>query len=721
MKLKANTSLIIIIAAAVLLEVISAVQYYYTRSLLADELENRAESELTTKAVIVKNSLNMSETSLRGHIWDVKRNLSHPDSVFGAAEWVLRTHPKLVGCGIAFVPYYYPEKGRLFEPYAYRENDEVKTMQAAGDNHDYTKSGFYKQGILADSPIWTDPYIDDIFRIPMVSYTVPIQNENKETIAVFALDIPISILGDTLNYRHIYPSSYDILLTENGEFIAGPNEDFVQREDVEMVIRIINDSTVTKTLSKSGRSWIATFYDSEDHEKGYVFFTYFKGEPRWQIAVVCYDDEVYGKLRTMRRNIGLLMLAGLLILSLIVLYFARSNRKLQTANLAKERIDSELRIATNIQKEMLPEQSPQTKRDDIDIFGSLVPAREVGGDLFDYFIRDEKLFFCIGDVSGKGVPSAMVMAVIHSLFRMASAHENNPARMMQTINETSCEGNESNMFVTLFIGVLDLPTGHLHYCNAGHDAPVIVGREALPIKANIPLGLFDEFTFEMQETKLEEGTMLFLYTDGLTEAKNSQRKQFERNRVMTVLRDSADLSPEQLLKKMTGEVHAFVGDAEQSDDLTMLAIRYTPVCQELVLDEQLILQNDIHQVAQLNAFVKQTIGRLDIEPSLSKKLQLAVEEAVVNVMEYAYPAGVNGEISLQITSDGQSMKFIIKDHGGAFDPTMKEKADTTLSIEDRPIGGLGILLVRELMDSINYERMNGMNVLTLKKELVINH
>ena len=718
MKLKTNTSLIIIIAAAVLLEVISAVQYYYTRSLLADELENRAESELTTKAVIVKNALNMSETSLRGHLWDVKRNLSHPDSVFGAVECVLRTHPKLVGCGIAFIPYYYPEKGRLFEPYAYRENDEVKTMQVAGDNHDYTKSGFYKQAILADSPIWTDPYIDDIFRIPMVSYTVPIQNENKETIAVFALDIPISILGDTLNYRHIYPSSYDILLTANGEFIAGPSEEFVHREDVEMVIKIINDSTITKTVSKSGRSRIATFYDSEDHAKGYVFFAYFKGEPGWQIAVVCYDDEVYGKLRTMRLNIGLLMLAGLLILSLIVLYFARSNLRLQTAKLAKERIDSELRIATNIQKEMLPEQSPQTKRDDIDIFGSLAPAREVGGDLFDYFIRDEKLFFCIGDVSGKGVPSAMVMAVIHSLFRMASAHENNPARMMQTINGTSCEGNELNMFVTLFIGVLDLPTGHLRYCNAGHDAPVIVGREALPIKANIPLGLFDDFIFEMQETKLEDGTMLFLYTDGLTEAKNSQRKQFERNRVMTVLRDSADLSPEQLLKKMTSEVHAFVGDAEQSDDLTMLAIRYTPKQEETVFSETLTLKNDIRQVSLLSNFVKEVLGRWDIESKQAKEIRLAVEEAVVNVIDYAYPIGEEGDVTVNACSDGHQVKFIISDTGTPFDPTEINQADITLSIEERPIGGLGFHLVRQLVDSINYERLDGRNILTLRKRIV---
>jgi len=717
MKLKVNASLTIIIAAAVLLEIISAAQYYYMHSLLAEELEYRAESELTTKAIIVKNSLNMSEVSLHGHIRDIKRNLSRPDSVFKAAEWVLRTHPNVAGCGVAFIPYYYPEKGRLFEPYAYRENDEIKTMQAAGEKHDYTKSGFYKEGITAKGSLWTDPYVDDIFKIPMVSYTVPLWDKDHKTIGIFALDIPIRLLGDTLNYRHIYHSSYDILLTADGDFIAGPREDHVRRKDVEQVINIINDSTFTTTLSKSGRSQIATFYSPDDNKKGYIFFANFKGQPRWKIAVVCYDDEVYGKLRTMRLGIGLLMLAGLVILSLMILRFARNDRKLQTANLAKERIDSELRIASDIQMQMLPGQSSQIKRDDIDICASLVPARAVGGDIFDYFIRDEKLFFCIGDVSGKGVPSAMVMAVVHSLFRMACSHENNPARVMQTVNETSCEGNESNMFVTMFVGVLDLPTGRLRYCNAGHDRPVIVGAEALPAKANLPVGVFADFVFEMQETVLTDGSTLFLYTDGLTEAKNRERQMFGVERVMDVLNGSADLKPAQLLEKMEREVHAFVEDAEQSDDLTMLAIHYTPKQFDSKLTETLVLKNDVHEVTRFSNFIKSVLEQLGIEKSLARKLRLAVEEAVVNVIDYAYPLGSEGDITIHVMSDGHSIRFKIIDAGVAFDPTAKEKADTTLSIDDRQIGGLGILLVRELMDTINYEREDGQNILTLIKNL----
>lgn len=726
--LRANTSLSVIIAAAILLQFISAVQYYYTRGLLAEELENRAESEMTTKAIIVKNTLNMSENSLNGHISNLERNIANPDAMYEVAEWVLRSHPNLLGCGIAFSPYFYPQKGRLYEPYVYRgewrnkigkeKSEDFKRLQFGSDAHDYTQLLFYKETIKRNTSYWTAPYDDYNSKRRIVSYCRPVYNEQHEIVAVFGLDVALDWLGDTLNYRHIYPSSFDLLLTEKGEFIAGPQKDKVNWSYAEEIIRMINDSTVEKTHSNSSRSEYFTINDSGG-DKGHVYFATFKGFPKWKIAVVCYDREVYGKLNAMRMNIGLLMLVGLLVLALIVNRYVKNSLRLQKVNMEKERIGSELRIAHGIQGQMLPTAFP--KRDDVDVCGLLLPAREVGGDLFDYYLRDEKLAFCIGDVSGKGVPAAMVMAVIHSMFRMASAHENNPARIMQTINETASEGNESNMFVTLFIGILDLPTGRLRYCNAGHDVPVIVGYGALPAKANLPVGLFGDFTYEMQELVLEGGSTLFLYTDGVTEAKNSSHNLFGLERMMTALDRFANLPPKQLLEKVTDEVHAFVEDAEQSDDLTMLAFRYSPVVHDLTLDEELTLQNDVRQVRQLNDFVKQVMSLLGIEPSLAKKLRLAVEEAVVNVIDYAYPKGVTGDIAVQASFDDQCLRFVIKDSGVAFDPTEKEKADTSLSAEDRPIGGLGILLVRELMDSINYERLDGMNVLTLKKTITLNN
>ena len=234
---------------------------------------------------------------------------------------------------------------------------------------------------------------------------------------------------------------------------------------------------------------------------------------------------------------------------------------------------------------------------------------------------------------------------------------------------------------------------------------------------NLPIGVFDDFQYKMQEMNLKAGTTLFLYTDGVTEAKNKQLKQFSLDRVQEVLGSLKEVQPEVLLKTMLEKVQQFAGEAEQSDDVTMLAFQYTPQEESEILNEALTLKNDMKQVPQLGTFIKSIIGQLQIEPSLGKNIRLAVEEAAVNAMDYAYPAGTEGEISITAKSNGQWLRFIISDGGVAFDPTEVLKADTTLSAEERPIGGLGILLVRELMDTINYERIEGKNILTLTKTI----
>ena len=251
--------------------------------------------------------------------------------------------------------------------------------------------------------------------------------------------------------------------------------------------------------------------------------------------------------------------------------------ELKETTASKAAIENELKVAHNIQMSMLPKTFPPfPERNDIDIYGVLTPAKDVGGDLFDFYIRENMLFFCIGDVSGKGVPASLVMAVTRSLFRNVSAHTSSPDQIMSTLNEALSEGNDSNMFVTLFAGVLDLSTGALSYCNAGHDSPLLIGNEValLPCHANIALGIMPGMAFRKQETKLDPDTTIFLYTDGLSEAENTLHEQFGKERI---LRMTATLQKEEavmVVKKMEEAVHDFVGEAEQSDDLTMLAIRF---------------------------------------------------------------------------------------------------------------------------------------------------
>ena len=255
---------------------------------------------------------------------------------------------------------------------------------------------------------------------------------------------------------------------------------------------------------------------------------------------------------------------------------------LRATTAQKASMESELKIAHDIQMSMLPKTfPPYPERNDIDIYGSLKPAKGVGGDLFDFYIRDEKLIFCIGDVSGKGVPASLFMAVTRSLFRNISAHVAIPSEIMRTLNNAMSESNETNMFVTVFIGVLDLKTGLLRYCNAGHDAPLLVGRDvgALSCEPNLPIGVVAGYEYTQQEVSIDPKTTIFLFTDGLNEAENYEHAQFGDLRIWNMaklLLDEQRHQPKHMIDAMANAVHTFVGDAEQSDDLTMLAIQYMP-------------------------------------------------------------------------------------------------------------------------------------------------
>jgi sigma-B regulation protein RsbU (phosphoserine phosphatase) len=303
-----------------------------------------------------------------------------------------------------------------------------------------------------------------------------------------------------------------------------------------------------------------------------------------------------------------------------------------------------------------------------------------------------------------------------------SARDSVPSRIMENLNNIIIGFSDTNMFVTLFIGVLDLPTGTLHYCNAGHDIPLLVGAGVgkLPCDSNIPVGFMPQWKYSLQEARIFTGTTIFLYTDGLTEAEDINHAQFKNKRVIEVAEKALSLQqhePRQLIDMMTDAVHQFVGDAEQSDDLTMMAIQYIRQERDVKFSKRIVLTNDIKQLTQLTAFVQEVCEQLGFNENLTKKMNLAIEEAVTNVIFYAYPRGIKGDISIEAVSNDVRLKFTIIDSGSPFDPTMKGEADITSSLEDRPIGGLGIHLMRKIMDSINYERIDGHNVLTLRKKL----
>ena len=710
--IRTNTSLTVIILAALLLELTTAILYYSAQNIIQQDMERVMLREMNALNLCIRNKLATVEVTLNNMSWVVGRDLEEDDWMFEITEKLVKENSVINGSAIAFVPNYYPKEGRWFEPSTVRKADgSIENKQVGSANHDYTKSEFYTVPMATDSCIWCEPYMDvDGSQVEVTTYSVPVYDDDGRKVAVVIADISLDWLEDVMNEERVYKSTQRFLTTGSYNLLGG--EDSPMFREAVKILKTDGD--------KEG------YFTAKDKhgDKKHVFYAPIGGKTDWVLINILDDNDAFGKLRRIRFFLLLPVMIGLFIVGFIVWRSSRNLERLREINAEKERIGGELRVASQIQQSMLPEH--HLHRDDVDIRGSLVPAREVGGDLYDYFIRDEKLFFCIGDVSGKGAPSAMLMAVTHGLFRSASAHDSNPARIMDAINEVACQGNDTNMFVTMFVGVLDLPTGRLRYCDAGHDAPFIIRGErlevrgeksatALEVNPHLPIGLFDDTKYTVQEISIQPDSLIFLYTDGLTEAKNAEHKLFGLERIQAVLNTCADNDSEEVLEKITQSVNGFVKLAEQSDDLTMLAIRYTPKQFESTLTETLVLKNDVHEVTRFSSFIKSVTEKLGIETPLARKLRLAVEEAVVNVISYAYPEGTEGEVTIKIMSDDHTLRFQIIDTGVPFDPTKKEKADTTLSIEERQIGGLGIFLVRELMDTINYERVDGKNILTLIK------
>ena len=684
------------------------IMFYAAQNFIQRTMERMVGVEMNAIYLSIRNKLANVEVTIDNMAWVVSESLEEPSWMFDVSKRMLKNNSSFWGSGVAFAPNYYSRRGKFFEPYAVRRGgDTIITLQVGRYGVDPTKKEYYRIPVEKGISHWSEPYVNhtaDKSRI--TTYSTPIRNERNRIVGVVFADIATNWLEDVMSEEKVYKSTQRFLVTGHYNMLVGKvNPAF---KEVLQILKADNDKKGYFTMT------------SKDGVKHHVFYTPVGGKTDWVLFNILDDSEVFGRLRSMQMMMLLPLIIGLFFAWLIVWRSSNNLKNLKRVNAEKERIDSELQMASQIQQSLLPQ--GELDAEDAELAGFLKPAREVGGDIYDYFIRDGKLFFCIGDVSGKGAPSAILMAVIHALFRSASAYESNPARIMQTINETSCRGNDTNMFVTMFIGVLDLPTGNLRYCDAGHDSPFVMENGKVRIEKcnpHLPLGVFADTKYEIQEMVLAYDSTVFLYTDGLTEARKARKQNYGIERVESVLGKCADehLPPRQMLERITEEVHLYVGGAEQSDDLTMLAIHYTPQRYESKLTEVLSLKNDIHEVSKLNAFQKSFYEKLNIEKSLARRLQLAVEETVVNVIDYAYPIGINGDITVKMMWNGNTLKIVVVDTGVMFDPTLVETPDTSLMVEERRVGGLGIHLVRKLMDSVNYEREDGKNILTLVKTI----
>lgn len=629
MSLKKNfasrLSLYVLVLTAGLMLAVATLSALSASRTVKHEADVQAEKVLDNAILEIERVITEVERAVDNLDWIVEQNLSDEEFLYTVTQELVKTNPNVIGSAIAFEPGYY--KGRpYFCPYSY-EGDvshEIHSIQMGNEKYDYPTLDWYQIPKLLGRPYWSEPYYDDGGAGQRMStYSMPLKDAEGNLIGILTADISLEWLSEKVSSIKPYKNAYTLLLGRNGSYIAHEDPDKVLNETIFTSALEMADTTALYI----GREMIAGHrgmvqFKNDDAKSFMVFGPLSNG---WSMGLVCTYGDIYRDV-----NLVTMILSMLLLLGLVGLFFgtrslirkqtmpiveftnsamtiAKGNfnaripevtsrdellrlrdslafmqqsindyiLELKTTTAANERYESELYIAREIQMSMLPQNFPS--RRDFDLYAMVQPAKEVGGDLYDFIEVGDRVFFLVGDVSGKGVPAALFMSITRAAFRFIGSLGLPMDEVVHRVNNSLCDGNKNEMFVTIFAGCLDLKTGVLDYCNAGHNPIVVIRPDGsasfLRAKPNLAAGLFMDFKYEAERLQLERGSRLILYTDGVTEAERSDKVQFGEKALLDWANAlNPDVSANASTLDLYAAVRRFVKDAEQNDDITIMSI-----------------------------------------------------------------------------------------------------------------------------------------------------
>ena len=627
------------IAALTALIFLASLGFMFSQSKRSVRLEaiNRAEQVLDNTVQRVTNVLDRVEVATNNTEWLVIRDLDKPDSMFVYSRRILENNPELNSCSISFEPYFFPEWGKYFSIFSLNSDGTILTTQEGNDNYEYFTFDWYQLAKLLDRPCWTEPYSDynseDIYAAGMIaSYCKPLKDANGRYIGTISTDISLHWLSETISAVKPYPNSYSIMIGRGGTYFVHPD-----------ATKLLYQTIFTETLEHPDPDRTALGKAMQAGEEGmkeltlegkdcYVFYKPL-ADTGWSVAIVCPVDDILGGYKRLRIAVLVIVILGLLLmLDLIGRVIGHELEplgrltsqartiaagefdqelpdegrideigqlsqsftgmqqslvnyieELKQTTAQKASIENELKVASDIQMSMVPRIFPPfPKRTDIDLHAAMTPAKEVGGDLYDFFIQDERLYFCIGDVSGKGIPASLFMAVTRNLFRIIAQQGCPPEEIATRINQFLFKDNDQGMFVTMFLGMADLQTGALRFCNCGHNPPVLVRSgspaEFMTLKyTNRALGIWDEGDFFGEEIGNIREAQLLLYTDGLNEAENNRHELLGNDAVLRLMDEMSGRSSAEIIRYLQVAVERHREGATPNDDLTLLCLRLKKV------------------------------------------------------------------------------------------------------------------------------------------------
>ena len=685
MKMK-KLSIVSVVFLVVALAIQFAVSYNRERTNLENDIERRME--LAEKDFVFEVYDMYDATDEITYFFP--ELCDNTEELYSMLKTVLGRFQNLYGCYVAFVPDSLHGRERRFSPYASRaEGDSISAFDASVDVN-YPERDWYKGALQSDEKgYWSLPYHDGIHNDLVFSHSRKVYDKSGRMVGVAGADYTLSWTKRMLEGIKPYDDAVCQLFSTNGTLIVESGWG-----DMDGMI------VMEKTLSPLNM----------------------------RLVIGVPNKHVWKTVQGISLLTLAVLLTGIIAAGWLIRRIQRDHEAYARTETAKKLMEKELQIASNIQRGILRAPAPDGAGAGAEVQATLVPMREVGGDLYDYYRKGDDFFFIIGDVSGKGIPAALFMSATVNLFRSAVKRLQSPKAIMEEINGVLSEHNPSLTFVTAIIGRLHVPTGQLTCCNAGHLSPIKVKGETppacghLPLKEeelkeielipNIPLGYEGKFQFVEQGTLLGKEDTLVLYTDGITEARNKNHEMMGMERwkecVNASMRECVSAS---VCERLMEGVKAFIGEAEQSDDITLMTISKRSEMQPCVLQ----VENKMSQWPVLRKALHDYGMCVGMEDRTLKKMILALEEAVVNIVNYSEAKFIGMTISC---GDTQRLSITLSDDGIAFDPTAQAEVDTAAVIAQRQIGGLGIALLRQIADEVRYRRTDdGQNELSIIKNI----
>lgn len=687
-----------------------------------------------------------------------------------ALNALLSEKTELFGSAIALTPGENTRKSGYSILYAWRDSaNKIHVVDRIDIKKDYA-SDWYKIPYNSKNIYWSPPYHDLDANTNMITYSRPLLHEGT-VYAIVTCDLDLKAVEDIVKRTKLGKHGQSMIVSKNGQIIMSTHNDILKNKSlfnlgVNMDNKVDRDTlldfTETLTQKNSGKVHLEKFMG----QKSVNLYFQKINNTDWSICFFVSDGDILAPIKNLTIKMITISFLGIILLLVVAFAVAKSittpvlklceysrkmakgdldhpipedlhrddeighliktfelmRRKLkdfikhiETTTAKQEQVQAELNIARDIQHNILPKIFPSfVKSSNLDIFALLNSAKEVGGDLYDFCLLDEdKLYICIGDVSGKGVPASLFMSASKMLMKSNIQTWLDPAKALTHVNKEMAQGNEACMFVTVFMGILNLKTNELTYVNAGHNPPIVIGdgqAEFLDLASAPPIAILPDFEYENRTHQLKTDEHFLLYTDGVTEAMNLNNELYGEDRLKEYGARNKSRTSRKISEDLLKELQEYTNGAQQSDDITLLC-----VSNNIENKNTLVLNNRPEYVKVMVSWLESLAKENNWDDLMLMKINLILEEWITNVIKYGYEKDVLSEIEIKMNIlDNNRVQITCIDDGKAFDPTITPEPNLELELEKRNVGGLGIYFIRQALEKLSYQRVNNQNVVTME-------